>query len=107
VLYAAPALRAVGKLVRSTHEHWDGSGYPDGLLGEAIPLGARVILICDTYCSMTGDRPYGKRLTEVEAVTELRREAGAQFDPVLVDLFVERVLKPRRAEGSESATLER
>jgi diguanylate cyclase (GGDEF)-like protein len=107
VLYAAPALRAVGKLVRSTHEHWDGSGYPDALIGDAIPLGARVVLICDAYCSMIGDRPYGEQLTEVEAVTELRRKAGTQFDPFIVDLFVDRVLKPRRVEGSESATLER
>jgi two-component system cell cycle response regulator len=107
VLFAAPALRAVGKIVRSTHEHWNGSGYPDGLIGDAIPLGARVIHICDAYCAMVGDRPYGERLTEVEAVAELRREAGAQFDPALVEIFVEKVLKPRRAEGTESATLER
>lgn len=107
VLYAAPALRAVGKIVRSTHEHWDGSGYPDGLTGEAIPLGSRIVLICDAYCAMVGDRPYGERLTELEAVAELRRGAGTQFDPSLVELFVERVLKPRRVEGSESANLER
>jgi two-component system, cell cycle response regulator len=105
VLYAAPALRAVGKIVRSTHEHWDGSGYPDGLVGDAIPLGSRIVLICDAYCAMVGDRPYGERLAEVEAVAELRREAGTQFDPSLVELFVDRVLEPRRVEGSESATL--
>jgi diguanylate cyclase (GGDEF)-like protein len=107
VLYAAPALRGVGKIVRSTHEHWNGSGYPDGLVADAIPLGARIIHICDAYCAMVGERPYGERLTEVKAVAELRREAGIQFDPALVDLFVDRVLKPRREEGSESATLER
>jgi diguanylate cyclase (GGDEF)-like protein len=107
VLFAAPALRAVGKLVRATHEHWDGSGYPDGLVGDAIPVGSRIILICDAFCAMVGERPYGERLTEVEAIAELRREAGAQFDPALVDLFVEEVLGPRRAEGPGSATLGR
>jgi diguanylate cyclase (GGDEF)-like protein len=107
VLFAAPALRAVGKLVRSTHEHWNGSGYPDGLAGDAIPLGARIIHICDAYCAMIGERPYGARLTEVEAIAELRREAGTQFDPALVDLCINQVLEPRWAEGSESATLER
>jgi diguanylate cyclase (GGDEF)-like protein len=107
VLYAAPALRAVGKVVRSTHEHWDGSGYPDGLAGVEIPVASRIVLICDAYRAMVGDRPYGGRLTEAEAVTELRREAGGQFDPALVDLFVDRVLKARRAERSESATLGR
>jgi len=106
VLYAAPALREVGKVVRSTHEHWNGSGYPDGLLGDAIPLGARIVFICDAYCAMVGERPYGERLTELEAVAELRREAGAQFDPALVDVFVDRVLRPRLAAAPESATLD-
>jgi response regulator RpfG family c-di-GMP phosphodiesterase len=105
VLYAAPALRAVGKVVRSSHEHWDGSGYPDGLLGDAIPLNARIVLICDAYCAMIGKRSYGEPLSEAEAIDELRREAGAQFDPALVEGFVERVLEPRHERSSASARL--
>jgi len=98
VLYAAPALREVGKVVRSTHEHWDGSGYPDGLTGEGIPLAARIILICNAYDSMTESRPYGDPLSQAEAVEELRRGAGEQFDPELVELVVERVLGPDDAQ---------
>jgi two-component system, cell cycle response regulator len=92
VLAAAPAMNEVARLVRSTHEHWDGSGYPDGLAGEEIPLGARAILICDAYNAMTGNRPYGRTVTEEQAIEELRRSAGSQLDPRLVELFVERVL---------------
>ena len=91
VLAAAPALREVAKVVRSSHEHWDGSGYPDGLAGKTIPLAARVILICDAYRAMTNARPYGPALSGQETVMELRRAAGTQFDPELVELFAERV----------------
>ena len=92
ILTAAPALREVAKLVRSSHENWDGSGYPDGLAGEEIPLGSRVILICDAYSAMIGERPYGRSRSREEAIAELRREAGHQFDPQLVELFAERVV---------------
>jgi len=92
VLYAAPALREVGKVVRSTHEHWDGSGYPDGLAGEEIPLAARLILICNAYDAMVQSRAYGERLSQDEAIAELRRGAGHQFDPGLVELVVDRIL---------------
>ncbi len=61
ILSAAPALRPVGVIVRSTHENWDGTGYPDGLAGEAIPLAARIIAVCDAYSAMTSDRPYRER----------------------------------------------
>jgi two-component system cell cycle response regulator len=99
VLAAAPALREVAKLVRSSHESWDGSGYPDGLAGEEIPLGSRVILICDAYTAMTGDRPYGRPKTHAEAIAELRRSAGEQFDPRLVELFATEVMS-----GAEDET---
>jgi diguanylate cyclase (GGDEF)-like protein len=106
VLAAAPALRGVAKIVRSSHESWDGSGYPDGLAGTAIPLEARVILICDAYIAMTGERPYGRPLPGAEAVAELRRGAGTQFDPELVELFAERIAveaQPQR-QGQDVAS---
>ena len=91
VLAAAPALREVAKVVRSSHENWDGSGYPDGLAGTAIPLEARVIRVCDAYSSMTDSRPYGHPLSESEALAELRVDAGTEFDPELVELFAREV----------------
>lgn len=92
VLAAAPALGEVAKLVRSTHERWDGEGYPDGLIGGAIPRGSRIIFICDAYKAMVEGRPYRRPLSAEEAARALREGAGAQFDPDLVEVFVERVL---------------
>ena len=73
--------------MRSTHENWDGSGYPDQLAGEAIPLAARIVFACDAYSAMTSDRPYCVARTPDEAVDELRRCAGKQFDPQVVELL--------------------
>jgi diguanylate cyclase (GGDEF)-like protein len=87
ILRAAPPLEPVSKLVRSSHEHYDGHGYPDGLAGEGIPLGARIIAVCDAYEAMTTDRPYRSAMPPGEAVRELRSCAGAQFDPEVVDAF--------------------
>jgi two-component system, cell cycle response regulator len=87
ILLAAPALRPVARLVRSSHERWDGGGYPDGLRGEEIPLGARVVAVCDAFDAMTTDRPYREPISEVAAVEELRRCAGTQFDPMVVEAF--------------------
>ena len=70
----------VARLVRSSHERFDGSGYPDGLAGEEIPLGARIIAVCDAYHAMTTERPYRDAMDPAEAVAELRRHAGSQFD---------------------------
>ena len=67
--------------MRSSHECWDGSGYPDGLAGDAIPLGSRVVAVCDAFDAMTTDRPYRDRVAEPKALMELRRCAGTQFDP--------------------------
>jgi diguanylate cyclase (GGDEF)-like protein len=87
ILGAAPALRPVGVIVRSTHENWDGTGYPDGLAGEEIPLAARIIGVCDAYSAMTSDRPYCSARTAAGAIAELRRCAGRQFDPQVVELL--------------------
>jgi two-component system cell cycle response regulator len=87
ILLAAPALRPVARLVRSSHERWDGGGYPDGLRGDEIPLGARVVAVCDAFDAMTAERPYREPISESEAVQELRRCAGTQFDPMVVDAF--------------------
>ncbi|MFL5832867.1 MAG: HD domain-containing phosphohydrolase [Solirubrobacterales bacterium] len=92
VLDAAPALGEVAKLVRSTHERWDGEGYPDGLKGRDIPLGSRVILICDAYNAMTEGRPFRAARSNEQALEELRQEAGTQFDPELVKAFAEKVM---------------
>jgi diguanylate cyclase (GGDEF)-like protein len=89
VLKAAPALGQVAGLVRSTHEHWDGSGYPDGLAGTEIPLGARIILICDAYTAMTEGRPYKPAVGLGKALEVLRAGAGVEFDPELVRAFAE------------------
>jgi HD-GYP domain-containing protein (c-di-GMP phosphodiesterase class II) len=88
ILSAAPALGPVAKLVRSSHERWDGSGYPDGLAREEIPLGARIILVCDAFDAMRTDRPYGPTMRPSDALAELRRGAGSQFDPKVVEAFV-------------------
>ena len=80
--------RWVSPIVRAHHERWDGGGYPDGLQGEGIPIGARVVAIVDAHDAMTHDRPYRARLSDEEALEELRRNRALQFDPELTDLFV-------------------
>src|SRR5919201_1965472 len=80
ILAAAPALRPVAQLVRSSHERWDGGGYPDGIAGAEIALGARIIAVCDAYDAMTTDRAYRPGSSPAEAIAELRRCAGGQFD---------------------------
>ncbi len=79
----------VGPIVRGHHERWDGLGYPDGLSGEKIPVGARIVTICDTFDAMTSDRPYRKALSAEMAIEELRKHAGTQFDPSLVEIFLQ------------------
>jgi diguanylate cyclase (GGDEF)-like protein len=93
IIGAAPALAPAARLVRSTHERFDGSGYPEGLAGEQIPLGARIIAVCDAFTAMTSSRPYAAQRTVPEAIAELRRCAGTQFDPAVVELFSEMVVE--------------
>ena len=87
IIEAAPALRPVAALVRASHERWDGLGYPDGLAGDEIPLGARIVAVCDAWSAMLQQRPYGEVFEEAEALAELRRCAGSQFDPRVVKAF--------------------
>jgi diguanylate cyclase (GGDEF)-like protein len=119
ILAVAPSLRVIARLVRSSHERWDGTGYPDGLAGEAIPLGARIIAACDAYDAIVSDRGYRAPRSSGEAIAELRRHAGSQFDPRVVEALCEHLRafptvgarahsegRPRRApemQGSRSA----
>lgn len=88
ILSGAPSLAAVGRIVRASHERFDGNGYPDGLAGHDIPLAARIVFVCDAFDAMTSQRPYSSPMTPEDAIAELRRCAGTQFDPVVVDAFV-------------------
>jgi HD-GYP domain-containing protein (c-di-GMP phosphodiesterase class II) len=83
--FLAPAL----PVVRHHHERWDGDGYPDGIGGQDIPVGARIVAVCDAFDAMTSDRPYRKSLGKERACAELRRNSGSQFDPHCVDLLVD------------------
>jgi HD-GYP domain-containing protein (c-di-GMP phosphodiesterase class II) len=82
---AGGLLGEVGPYVRSCHEHWDGNGYPDGLAGDEIPLVARIVCTCDAWSAMTADRSYRSALSREAAAAELRRCAGTQFDPKVVE----------------------
>jgi diguanylate cyclase (GGDEF)-like protein len=99
ILNAAPALRPVAEIVRASHERWDGAGYPDGLTGEQIPLGARVIAACDAYEAMTTDRVYRAAVSHEDACAELRREAGRQFDANVVESLIDELSLDREADG--------
>jgi two-component system, cell cycle response regulator len=89
--------------VRSSHERIDGKGYPDCLAGDEIPLGSRIIFVCDAFDAMTSDRPYAKAMTPANAVAELRRNAGTQFDAGAVEALV-RVLDEQSRTALESVT---
>jgi two-component system cell cycle response regulator len=87
IIGAAPELLPVAEIVRSSHERWDGGGYPDQLAGDAIPLGARIVAVCDSYDAMTTTRSYREAMPIAEALAELDRCAGTQFDPRVVAAF--------------------
>jgi putative nucleotidyltransferase with HDIG domain len=94
-------MRQVGSIIRSHHERWDGAGYPDGLVGEEIPIEARVISCCDTWNAMRTDRPYRKALDYATAEAELRSAAGTQLDPRLVEALLEVVSAEAQAPKLE------
>jgi diguanylate cyclase (GGDEF)-like protein/PAS domain S-box-containing protein len=94
IVAAAPALARIAPIVRATHERPDGNGYPDGLVTEAIPIGARIVAVVDAFSAMVSARPYKPALTIDRALSELRRCAGTQFDPSVVDAFARVVEQP-------------
>jgi two-component system, cell cycle response regulator len=87
LLGAVPGWKRVGAIVRATHERWDGGGYPDRLAGTEVPLAARIIAVCDAFSAMTSVRPHGLPLGREQALDELRRCSGTQFDPAVVEAF--------------------
>jgi len=89
----------IAKIVRHHHERWDGKGYPDGLSGENIPFLSRIIVLSDSFQAMTSIRPYKKALSLEEAVEEIRKEKGKQFDPELAEIFIEVVVEDLIKEG--------
>ena len=88
ILAGIPSLQCAASLVRSSHERWDGAGYPDHLAGADIPLGARIIFVADAFCAMTEARPFAAERSVERAREELRLCAGSQFDPAVVTAFL-------------------
>jgi diguanylate cyclase (GGDEF)-like protein/PAS domain S-box-containing protein len=99
ILAEAPALADAAKIVRSSHERYDGTGYPDGLAGDAIPLAARIIAVCDSFDAMTSNRPYRTAMSFEGALSELHKNAGTQFDPKVVTAFVKAIRAPHAADS--------
>jgi HD-GYP domain-containing protein (c-di-GMP phosphodiesterase class II) len=92
-------LGRVGEIVRSCHERWDGTGYPDRLVGKEIPYASRIVFCCDAYNAMTTDRVYRGALSTAEAIAELTANSGSQFDPAVVSA-VETVVRERATATS-------
>jgi HD-GYP domain-containing protein (c-di-GMP phosphodiesterase class II) len=103
ILEPIRSLRGILPIVRHHHERWDGAGYPDRLAGRAIPLGARVVAVCDAYRAMTEDRPYRLAMDETEARRELETGSGVQFDPDCVAALLRAL--DRRGSSAEIVAL--
>jgi diguanylate cyclase (GGDEF)-like protein len=106
ILRAIPGLGGVARIVRHEHERWDGGGYPDGIAGDTIPIGSRIILACDAYHAMTSDRPYRKAMSHGDALRELRKGAGTQFDPQVVEALLGCLYGDRALSAQDAATAE-
>ncbi len=98
-------LARVGVVVRASHERWDGGGYPDGLAGEQIPRAARIVSACDAYNAMTTDRSYRRALPVADAIAELERCAGSQFDPAVVTALIDVAVSDAQREPDWQLTL--
>ena len=103
IAQSAPALVGVAGLIRSSHERWDGEGYPDRLAGSDIPLGAQIVFLCDAYTAMTSDRCYKPAISRIEAFAELERNSGTQFSPAVVEAFLAAALAARVAAAPVAA----
>ena len=86
-------LRELAHIVRYHHERWDGKGYPEGLSGEEIPIESRILAVADAFDAMTSDRPYRKALKLEKAIEEIRKNKGKQFDPDIVEVFIDVILR--------------
>lgn len=102
IVRSIPRLEPTAEVVRHTHERWDGGGYPDGLKGHEIPLGSRIISACDCFQALRHERPYRKKLSTNEALAEIKRCAGTQFDPEVANSLVEVVCSGRPGGGNVS-----
>jgi two-component system cell cycle response regulator len=100
ILAATPALSAIAPIVRAVHERPDGRGYPDGLQLEEIPVSSRIIAVVDAFDAMTNDRPYQPAMPVEDALMELRRHAGTQFDPAVVEAFVTAIADRRAGRAA-------
>ncbi len=87
------------------HERWDGNGYPDGLAGEEIPIGARIVAVCDAYDAIISDRCYQHARSQSEALAELRSNAGSQFDPAVVDALKRHLNKAERMQETAASAV--
>ena len=108
ILARTKELAGIAPIVLHEHEHWDGTGYPDGLERQRIPVGSRVILACDSYVAMTTPRPYRPALEHDRAIAELQAGAGTRFDPDVVDALLDMLGQnapqvPDRAQGVKLA----
>ena len=96
----------VARLVRASHERYDGRGYPDRRPGKEVPVGARILAVCDAFQAMTSDRPHRRAIDGAEAIAELRREAGAQFDPAVVEAFCAELAAGRLGAATPDTAVE-
>jgi HD-GYP domain-containing protein (c-di-GMP phosphodiesterase class II) len=106
ILAGIPYLGGAAEIVHHHHEHFDGSGYPDGLAGEDIPLGARIFALADALDAMTSDRPYRRAMSLENAITEIERCSGKQFDPAIVSAFLHIPVARLAAVTSDAGPLE-